>query len=62
MIGDVVGCGAEAEEDGIARLPGDEGAVGVEEGAVEEAGDEAADEEEPGGVAWVDGCCEGEVF
>ncbi len=27
-------CGAEAEEDGVAGLAGDEGAVGVEEGGV----------------------------
>ena len=33
---------AKTEEHGVAGLTGDEGAVGVEEGAVKEAGDEAA--------------------
>ena len=42
------GCGAEAEEDGVSRLAGDEGAVGVEDGGVEETGDEAAEYEDPG--------------
>ena len=38
------GGAAEAEEDGVAGLHADEGAVGVVDGAVDEAGDEAAEE------------------
>lgn len=53
--GRVGGRGAEAEEDGVARLAGDEGAVGVEEGGVEEPGDEAAEDEGDGGVGERDG-------
>lgn len=41
-------CGAEAEEDGVSCLAGDEGAVGVEDGGVEETGDEAANYEDVG--------------
>ena len=43
-------CGAEAEEDGVAGLAGDEGAVGVEEGGIEEARDEEAEDDDVGGV------------
>ena len=38
------GRGPQAEEDGVARLHADEGAVGVVDGAVDEAGDEGAGE------------------
>ncbi len=44
------GGGAEAEEDGVARLHADEGAVGVVDCAVDEAGDEGAGEHDEGGV------------
>lgn len=36
------GGGSETEEDGVARLHADEGAVGVVDGAVDETGDEGA--------------------
>ena len=56
-------CGAtEAEEDGVARLHGDEGPKGIVDCRVHEAGDEAAGYEEEVGVrgselgAEVDGC------
>ena len=40
------GRAAEAEEDGVARLHGNEGAEGIVDGGVHEAGDEAAGYEE----------------
>lgn len=52
------GGSAEAEEDGVARLAGDEGAVGVEQGAVEEAGDHAANKEDVGCMGSGDSRCE----
>ena len=50
-----MGCrGAEAEEDGVSCLARDEGAVGVEDGGVEETGDEAAEYEDVGCVRQAD--------
>ncbi len=44
---------AEADEDGVAGLHADEGAVGVVDGTVDEARDEAAGQHEDGGVGGV---------
>lgn len=44
------GRGAKTQEDGVACLARDEGAVGVEDGGIEETGDEAAEDDDGGGV------------
>ena len=44
------GGGAQADEDGVARLHADEGAVGVVDGAVDQAGDEGAGQHDEVGV------------
>ena len=54
--GYVCGRGAKAEEDSVSCLAGDEGSVGVEEGAVEETSDQAANEEEESPIGGVDAC------
>ena len=46
--------GPEADEDGVARLHADEGAVGIVDGAVDEARDEGAGQHDEVGVVRAD--------
>ena len=47
--------GAEAQEDGVARLHADEGRPRIVRDRVDQAGDEAADEQQDGDVGCGDG-------